>query len=72
MLLEIMQFLLAVGASDITDFLANTAGGILGILLYNVFSRCFKAKTQTILSVTALVCTMAFMVLLVMILSANA
>ena len=67
-----MQYVLAVGASDITDLLANTAGGILGILLYNVFSRLFKAKTQTVLNIVALICTIGFMALFVMIFAVNA
>ena len=72
LLLEIMQYVLAVGASDITDLLANTAGGILGILLYNVFSRLFKSKTQTVLNIVALICTIGFMALFVLIFAVNA
>lgn len=32
---EMLQFILAVGRTDITDLITNTCGGVLGILLYN-------------------------------------
>ena len=31
LLLEITQYILAIGSSDITDLITNTAGGLLGI-----------------------------------------
>lgn len=34
LLLEITQYILAIGSSDITDLITNTAGGLLGIALY--------------------------------------
>ena len=31
-----MQYILAVGRSDITDVLTNTAGGLLGLAVYSL------------------------------------
>lgn len=69
--LELLQYIFAIGASDITDFLANTVGGILGMLLYCLFGKVLKEKTCLVLNVFALICTVAFIVLFVLILAAN-
>ena len=37
LLLEITQYILAIGSSDITDLITNTAGGLLGCLLYTSY-----------------------------------
>ncbi|KOR24702.1 VanZ family protein [Clostridium sp. L74] len=42
--IEVSQYILAVGATDITDLLTNTLGGILGILFYFGLSRLFNTK----------------------------
>lgn len=41
---EIIQFVLAIGATDITDVIANTLGGLLGLVLYDVASRYVDQK----------------------------
>ncbi|AJD26494.1 VanZ family protein [Clostridium botulinum] len=42
--IEVSQYILAVGATDITDLLTNTFGGVVGILLYWGLSRLFDTK----------------------------
>lgn len=39
LLLEALQYVLAIGRSDITDLLTNTAGGLLGLVLYCIVAR---------------------------------
>lgn len=56
---ECVQYLLAIGASDITDIIANTLGGITGIVIYAVLSSVFKTKTNRILNGLALVITIS-------------
>lgn len=46
LILEILQFILAVGASDITDLISNTAGGLLGIGFY--FCRCCHVRCRAV------------------------
>ena len=41
MLLEVCQYVLAVGRSDITDLITNISGGLIGIFLYNTVVRLF-------------------------------
>ncbi|MDU2241630.1 MAG: VanZ family protein [Paenibacillus sp.] len=43
LLLEIIQYVLALGSSDIDDILLNTLGGVIGIGIY----RWFRKKTAT-------------------------
>lgn len=36
---EMIQFVLAIGATDITDVITNTAGGFLGLILYDLSNK---------------------------------
>jgi glycopeptide antibiotics resistance protein len=44
--LEVTQFVLAIGATDITDVIANTSGGFLALLLYSAGYRHAGAEKQ--------------------------
>ncbi len=57
--LEISQFILHIGATDITDIIMNTLGGMIGILSISILYKFFKnrEKVNQILSVLALICT---------------
>ena len=46
LLLEITQYILAIGSSDITDLITNTAGGLLGIALYSIVARLLKSREK--------------------------
>ncbi len=50
LLFEITQYVFAIGASDITDIIGNTSGGIIGIAVFLFFKRCFKEKCITIIN----------------------
>lgn len=50
LLYEVLQYVLAVGATDITDVLSNTTGGIVGILIFGIFSKLFGDKTIKVLN----------------------
>lgn len=50
LLLETAQFVFAIGASDITDLLMNTLGGMAGTGCYMVLSKIFGNKTNKILN----------------------
>lgn len=49
-LYELLQFILAIGASDITDLIGNTLGAVLGIGLYLLFKKLFKKKAISIVN----------------------
>lgn len=43
-LFETLQFVFALGISDITDLITNTCGGIIGIGMFVLFRKLFKDK----------------------------
>ena len=54
-LLETMQYILAVGRSDITDVFTNTAGGLLGLAVYSMAARLIgnRIKANRLFSILA-------------------
>lgn len=69
--LETLQYVLAVGASDVTDLLGNTAGGMLGIGIFYVFSRMCGEKVCQFLNVVALVGAVGMVLLIGALVLAN-
>ncbi len=41
---ELIQYIFAIGATDITDVITNTAGGFLGLKLYEVSNKYVKSE----------------------------
>lgn len=72
-LLETMQYVLAIGRSDITDVLTNTVGGLLGLVVYSMIARLLgnRAKTNRLFSVLAVTASVIVIGLLGFILFAN-
>ena len=64
-----MQLIFAIGASDITDLIGNTFGGIIGIAIYLIIRRLFK--TNKILNSIALIGTICMVVLLSLLVMRN-
>lgn len=50
-LLEVLQFIFAIGASDITDVIGNTLGGIIGIGLFILLMKMFKKNVINIINI---------------------
>ena len=44
--MEVSQYILKVGAFDITDLINNTAGGILGLLIFTGLEYAFPSRTK--------------------------
>ncbi|MDD7794111.1 VanZ family protein [Clostridium sp. 'White wine YQ'] len=63
LLFELLQFIFAIGATDITDLISNTLGGAVGIGFYFVFSKILKHKTNKVLSILALIGTIGIILL---------
>lgn len=68
---EVMQYCFAIGASDITDLLGNTLGGLIGIGLFSVFSRILGDRTIKILNILALFGTIVVTAFLALLAVAN-
>lgn len=73
LLFEILQYVFAIGAADITDLIGNTLGGVIGIIFYFFVSKIFKneEKTNKILNILALIPTIAFILLSAVLILAN-
>jgi glycopeptide antibiotics resistance protein len=52
---EVCQFVLRIGAFDITDIINNTLGGIIGLVLYKGLEKAFNspAKAQKLINIFA-------------------
>lgn len=70
-LYEALQFMFAIGASDITDLFSNTMGGIIGIAFIRLFSVIFREKTHKICNRVAVVCTIFIVLFLILLLAVN-
>lgn len=68
---EVLQFIFAIGASDITDLIGNTLGGIVGIGIFYVAQKIFNNKAVKIINTVALVGTVAVVTLLVLLVVIN-
>lgn len=73
LLCEIFQYILGVGASDITDIINNTVGGIVGLLIYFGIVKIFKGqlRAQKFINVLAGIGTTLMVVVLVIIVVSN-
>lgn len=73
LLLELFQYILAVGRTDITDLITNTCGGMAGIGLYWLAVKIFhdKTKINRIITVFAAVVTIMVTGLLAVLLIFN-
>ena len=69
--IEVLQFVLAIGATDITDLIGNTLGGIIGIGVFYIFSKVFKDKTNNIINILALISTILLVVLISILIFVN-
>ena len=71
LLFETIQFVFALGASDITDIITNTTGGIIGIILCFLFKKIFPQKHITIINILGFITEILAILLLEILLIAN-
>ena len=70
--LEIMQLILKVGITDITDLITNTLGVVIGATFYILLSEIFKKtdildKVLKVLATVGIVLLMSFMLILIIV-----
>lgn len=68
---EIIQYVFAIGRSDITDIIENIIGGCTGILIYHIFKWIFKEKTNKIFYILATIGTVFVLMLLTITILSN-
>ena len=71
--LEVMQYVLAVGGTDITDIITNVSGGVVGVILYSLLLKMLKDKQRVdiIILVIAVIVTVLFLGLIAFLIFAN-
>ncbi len=60
---EVAQYVLAVGASDVSDLILNTAGGVAGIAIAGALQRRFQARAATVVMRAAALCTLIALIM---------
>ncbi|BCN32706.1 VanZ family protein [Anaeromicropila herbilytica] len=70
---EVLQYIFALGASDITDIINNTLGGIIGLLIIKVLIKLFnnRSKVYRFINVVATIGTVVMGLLLAILIIAN-
>lgn len=70
---EVLQFILGIGASDITDVITNTLGGIIGLVIYKGIEKLFKdnIRAQRFINVIASMGTISMILLLLLLVIYN-
>lgn len=70
-LFEVVQFIFAIGASDVTDLIGNTIGGIVGIFFCIVMKKIAPKKFISIINVSGLLIEIVAIGLMVLLLRVN-
>ena len=68
---EVLQWIFALGASDITDFITNTAGGAFGTFLFFAMGKLFKGHQLKIACNFGAILEALFILLMIMLLLFN-
>ena len=68
---EVLQWVFAIGSSDITDLITNTAGGVLGTGVYFVLRKLFRVHEVEIVSIIGAVIELGLTGLLVLLFVSN-
>lgn len=71
LLYEILQYVFAIGSTDITDLINNTIGGIFGILITMLFSMMLKERAYKVLNILAIIGTVLLAGLLMILIVVN-
>lgn len=60
LIFEVSQYVFGIGASDITDIITNTIGGVIGIGIYMIIKKVFKDDNKIKNFIT--ICSMLVMI----------
>lgn len=71
LILEIIQFIFAIGATDITDIITNSSGGIIGIAIAFAMSKILKNNWKKCINIISLICAILLTLFIAVLLLAN-
>jgi len=68
LMFETLQFIMRIGAFDITDIITNTSGGLIGLLIYKVIEKLFNnsVKARSFINIVATIGTVVMVSLLIL------
>ena len=71
--LELCQFILVIGVSDITDIITNTTGTAIGVCFYVLAGKIFadKAGTDRVINALASAAILIFLTFIMLLVAAN-
>ena len=68
LLVEGLQYILRLGAFDVTDIITNTLGGVIGLIIFSAIGKAFnnRVKAQKFINIIAATGTILMILLLVL------
>lgn len=70
-MLEVLQYILGVGASDITDVITNTFGGAVGLGVALGLSKIFPKSWKAVINSVSLVCGILLGTMVILLVAMN-
>lgn len=71
LVLEVLQYILGVGASDITDVITNTFGGAVGLGVALGLSKIFPKSWKAVINSVSLVCGILLGTMVILLVAVN-
>ncbi|MGP1488901.1 MAG: VanZ family protein [Peptoanaerobacter stomatis] len=68
---ELIQYIFAIGASDITDIISNTSGGIIGVVVSMFMEKLLRENWIKYINIVSTVCAIILTAMYVILLLAN-
>lgn len=71
--IEVIQYIFALGATDIDDIILNLTGGLIGLIIYKITQKIFKndIKIKKVISILSLIVGLPIFVLFILLIIAN-
>lgn len=70
-MLEVLQYILGVGASDITDVITNTLGGMIGLAIAAGMAGIFPKNWKAVINSVSLVCGILLGAMVILLVAMN-
>ena len=67
-MVEVLQYILRLGAFDITDLITNTVGGVTGLLMFEVLRNLFNSSVRTQKFINKVAAAGTFLMILLLVL----
>lgn len=71
LLFEVLQFIFGIGASDITDVINNSLGGVIGIAIAFGISKIFKNSWKKIINIVSIIFAVILVLFILVLVLAN-